>query len=159
MIAYTGQSKKKADAADNNNNNNESLLYRAILQWKLLDSLRCSTTRNHSSYLAPWMTPPPPPHTHRHTYTPVTIVPIQKSHISLTTPQSWHNRYGLLDLKQSINQNAHYPVMVMQSVWSSLPIVKDTTVAVYRYMVRWGWGCVEKKKLAADITQRPPVNK
>ena len=36
---------------DNNNNNNESLLYSAILQWKLLDSLRCSTTRNHSTYV------------------------------------------------------------------------------------------------------------
>ena len=73
-----------------NNDNNESLLYSAILQRKLLDSQPCSTTRNHSSYLAPWMTPPPTP---SHTNTPVTIVPVQKAPYS-----------------------PHYPVIVMQSV-------------------------------------------
>ena len=73
-----------------NNNTNESLLYSAILVWKLLDSPRYSTTRNHSTYLAPWMTPP---HTPSHTYTPVTIVPVQNAPYF-----------------------PHYPVMAMQSV-------------------------------------------
>ena len=70
------------------NNNNESLLYSAILLCKLLDSLRCSTTRNLQSFNLSSTLDDPPSHPHpyplpyKHIYTPVTIVPVQKSSYS-----------------------------------------------------------------------------